>query len=145
MKVTSVLLFLLLFCNTAETQSLRDKCKVNVELDVFIDTVYVPKDTVTKKPHESPGIFVDYAGYCNPCYSLKARKDKFTIVSFRILVETADDDLVEAFIEGNSLSGGRERQILNYAAPGTQVQLDCITARHENGNVYILKPLVFIR
>jgi hypothetical protein len=137
--IITIVIFFISICLNAQTGS-QNECRTNVELDVVIDTTYFKADTSKRQKEEPEGI-VFYAGYLTQSYKLKALNDKFKIIGFRIGAESSNNDFVETIVEGNSLTGGDGGQVLSYAKIGTIVYIDCIKAKHENGKIYVLKPL----
>jgi hypothetical protein len=80
----------------------------------------------------------------NRGYYLKAVNPSFEIISFTIMTENAEGDILEANCTGEGLTPF-SITAYNTAAPGTDVNFFCVKARHTNGNIYTLKPLTIRR
>lgn len=145
-RILPVVLFLILanFC-IAQTGTGKE-CKTTVELDVLIDTIY-EKPANTEKIAEKPsGFITDKAAYCNPCYRLHTSNNKYQVVEFGLEAEDEEGYINSVTVQGDIISTtGRSRLVLNAAKKNTPVSFYCIKARHENGNIYMLRSFTIIK
>jgi hypothetical protein len=116
-------------------------CRTNINLNVVIDTFYQKTDTVRNREANSP-VFIDNVGNCMPCYQLKTSSSKLKIIGFVVVIDM-DEDIVEVTQEGSMISGQALRTI-RQAQKGRTVYFECIKAKHENGNIFILNPFSII-
>lgn len=138
---------LLILSNFCIAQAGTEKeCKTTVELDVLIDTIY-EKPANTEKTAEKPtGFVTDKAAYCNPCYQLRVAGDKYQVIQFGLESEDDEGYINSVTVQGDRISAsGRSHQVLNAAKKNTPVSFYCIKARHENGNIYVLRSLTIIK
>ena len=141
MKSTNIIVtaFFLLLNHILSGQDVIDKsCQTNVDLVVVIDTVYDKMDSYTKDT-TSRGP-VDYKCFCNPCYVLRPLNQKYKVISF-IMIFDSPHEVVERRYTGDTIGCNTGIVQVGSAPNKSTLSINCIKARHENGNIYTLKNI----
>jgi hypothetical protein len=136
--ITSLLIFF--FLGSYAQYQAGKSCHTNVELAVVIDTLYQHFDPAIKKDSSRTGFFVGYAAFCNPCYVLRPLNEKYKVVSFKIISES-NEDITEKIFRGDTITIKSGLVDITKARQGSTILFDCIQARHENGQIYVLRNL----
>lgn len=145
-RIIPVSLFLFLGNLCSAQTGTGKECKTTVELDVFIDTIYEKPADKEKAAEKPSGFITDKTAYCSPCYRLRAANNKYQVVEFGLESEDEEGYINSITVQGDGIAtNGRSRQVLNAAKKNTAISFYCIKARHENGNIYVLRSFTIIK
>lgn len=148
MKYLISFMILLSFCpgSNGQTGNTNKECRTNVVLEVVLDTVYQKIDSLPQKQDNPSSFVVDRMSFCNPCYKLRPLNSGYRIVAFKLMAEAEAGEIWEINISGDNLTSNSGAMVaLASAKKGEPIYFYCIKAKHENGNIYVLKDFSIIK
>jgi hypothetical protein len=110
------------------SQVSHDKCRPNIGLTAFIDTVSFKYDSA-----RPPGTYIRSGSNLR----MRVNDSLFTVVSFVMIIDQ-DEDIIEIPVAGPYLSA-TAINFLRQAPPGSTVYFNCIQVQHKSGKFFSVK------